>query len=185
MEQGRALIGELPEVVRYRGYLGCWAFTDDRANQAVRLLAGADLPEAWNALGGLCTRVAQYELENIDTGCSIVTSSGETHGFEYLAFFGVRAYLFAGDEKQAVDTLHTFSRYPAVAKTLESGFSSAGEEAQAKWDGFNLPNLDTYERFKERVTELVANPEEARQGRFQPETEPRPWTTRMKEFLSP
>ena len=165
MSRGKSILKMLPSNVRYRCHLGIWAFsyrvkdesepqgykTENIANQAVRLLAKADLPEAWETLGDFCSSIANYEWENRETGCYF-----NDHGaFDYLAYFAVRAYLLGDKEQRAINILDRFSQRHSITQTLEEGFATAGiEEPKNIYDGFDLPHLECYVSFRKRVIEI-------------------------------
>ncbi|MBU1111999.1 MAG: hypothetical protein ABIG93_04640 [archaeon] len=159
---GKSIIEKLPDNVRYRGYYGTWAFShrvedeaeprgykiDDTANDAVRFLAKAHLPEAWEMLGNFCGSVANYEWENRETGCYFNGNGA----FDYLVYFGIRAYLLAGEEQKAISLVDKFSHRHLITHSLKNSFATAGtEEPKMKYDSFDLPSLDDFVEFKERV----------------------------------
>lgn len=154
---GLDLIGKLPDDNSFRYYYGTWAFTSHEGNSAEGHLMKAGTTAAWNGLGGLYERTAIF-TEN-HGGSEFIHSGGSCKSRDLLAYWAIRAYLKAGNETKALETLSKFGDYQNAIYTLVNSAKEAGEHKEPKSESpddrqFDLPDLIAFPKFRQELERI-------------------------------
>ncbi len=150
-KKGLRMLGELNDEINFSHYYGSWSFATEGASNTERILHKSGTETSWEGLGELYKRAAKT-AEKKDGGAGFYTQKGGCNSATLNAYWSVRAYLKAGNEEEAIETLKMFGKYKSVTSTMKKQ-NTKTENVEGK-RGFDIPDLDEFPEFRKVLGEL-------------------------------
>jgi hypothetical protein len=148
-ENGLKSLEKLPDKIGYSQYYGTWSFSSKDAGDTATMLYKAGTKEAWEGLGELYSRAAETAKKNNDGG-AVITSRSRATSTDFTAYFAIRAFLRAGNEKKAIETLEKYGEYGSVVMTIKSNVGGEAEQCE----GFDIPDLSDFPKFEKLLESM-------------------------------
>ncbi len=118
-------------------------FLTEKAGRIEKEIEQSKDKNGWENLGNLYSRILSF-LPKGEVGCYAFGATSR----DFLSYWGIRAYLIAGNEERAIEQLNKSKSLPNVIFTLEyhSG-KLKNEPKEIKGKACDLPNLENFPKF--------------------------------------